>query len=77
MDLTDKKSTYGVPRVKAILKRDYGVNATKYMIHRFMKEKGLLITRHRKRGSSRPHTGRISVGEINTRWASDITSIKC
>ena len=77
MDLTDKKSTYGVPRVKAILKRDYGVNATKYMIHRFMKEKGLLITRHRKRGSSRPHTGRVSVDEINTRWASDITSIKC
>ena len=77
MDLTDKKSTYGVPRVKAILKRDYGVNATKYLIHRFMKEKGLLITRHRKRGSSRPHTGRISVDEINTIWASDITSIKC
>jgi len=47
------------------------------MIHRFMQESGLLITRHRKRGSSRPHTGRISVDEINTRWASDITSIKC
>jgi len=47
------------------------------MIHRFMKEEGLLITRDRKRGSSRPHTGRVSVDEINTRWASDITSIKC
>jgi len=77
MDLTKRKSTYGVPRVKAILKRDYGVEETKYMIHRFMQESGLLITRHRKRGSSRPHTGRISVDEINTRWASDITSIKC
>jgi len=47
------------------------------MIHRFMKEENLLITRHRERGSSRPHTGRVSVDEINTRWASDITSIKC
>ena len=77
IDLTGRKSTYGVPRVKAILKRDYGVEESKYMIHRFMKEEGLLITRDRKRGSSRPHTGRVSVDEINTRWASDITSIKC
>jgi putative transposase len=53
------------------------VEESKYMIHRFMKEEGLLITRDRKRGSSRPHTGRVSVDEINTRWASDITSIKC
>ena len=70
-------STYGVPRVKAVLKRDYGVCETKYKIHRFMKESGLLITRGRKRGSSRPHIGRVSVDTINTRWASDITSIKC
>jgi putative transposase len=75
--ITGMKATYGVPRVKAILKRDYNQELSKYMIHRFMKEEGLLITRNRTRGSSRPHTGIISVNESNTRWASDITSIKC
>lgn len=77
LELTAKKSTYGVPRVKALLKRDYGLSVTKYMIHRYMKEEGLLITRHRSRGSSRPHTGQIAVEASNTRWASDITTIKC
>lgn len=77
LEITAKKSTYGVPRVKALLKRDYELNVTKYMIHRYMKEEGLLITRHRTRGSSRPHTGQIAVEKPNTRWASDITSIKC
>ena len=77
MELTAKKSTYGVPRVKALLKRDYGLNVTKYMVHRYMKEEGLLITRHRTRGSSRSPTGQIAVESPNTRWASDITSIKC
>jgi putative transposase len=77
LEITAKKSTYGVPRVKALLKRDYGLEVTKYMLHRYMKEEGLLITRHRTRGSSRTHTGQIAVQESNTRWASDITSIKC
>lgn len=77
LELTAKKATYGVPRVKALLKRDYALHVTKYMVHRYMKEKGLLITRHRTRGSSRPHTGQIAVETPNTRWASDITSIKC
>lgn len=77
LEITAKKSTYGVPRVKALLKRDYGLNVTKYMVHRYMKEEGLLITRHRTRGSSRTHTGQIAVEIPNTRWASDITSIKC
>ena len=77
LEITAKKSTYGVPRVKALLKRDYGLNVTKYMVHRYMKEEGLLITRHRTRGSSRTHTGQIAVENPNMRWASDITSIKC
>lgn len=77
LKITDKKSTYGTPRVRAILKRDYGMTVSKYMVHRFMKEEDLLITRNRTRGSSRPHTGKIAVEQSNTRWASDITSIKC
>jgi len=77
LEITAKKSTYGIPRVKALLKRDYGLTVTKYMLHRYMKEEGLLITRNRTRGSSRPHTGQIAVAVPNTRWASDITSIKC
>ena len=47
------------------------------MVHRFMKEEGLLIKRNPARGASRPHTGKIAVEQPNTRWASDITSIKC
>ena len=76
-EITKKKATYGVPRVLAILKRDYGIHETKYLVHRFMKEEGLLIKKNRTRGSNRPHTGIISVKDSNTRWASDITSIKC
>lgn len=75
--ITGLKSTYGIPRVRALLKRDYNMVVSKYMIHRYMKENGLLITRTRTRGVSRTHTGTIAVEQPNTRWASDITSIKC
>ena len=75
--ITKKKATYGVPRVLAILKRDYDIFETTYLVDRFMKEEKLLIKKNRTRGSSRPHTGKISVKNSNTRWASDITSIKC
>jgi putative transposase len=77
LEVTGKKSTYGVPRVRAILKRDYQLELSKYMVHRLMKEERLLIKRNRTRGASRPHTGKIAVTQPNTRWASDITSIKC
>ena len=77
LEITGKKATYGVPRVKAVLNRDHGIKLTKYMVHKFMKEEGLLIKRNRPRGASRPHTGKIAVEVPNTRWASDITSIKC
>ncbi len=77
LELTSKKATYGVPRVKAILKREYDIIESKYMLNRFMKEEGLLIKRGRKRGSNRPHTGTISVSESDRRWASDITEIRC
>ncbi len=76
-EITSKKSTHGIPRVRAILSRDYGLRPTKYMVQRFMKEQSLLITRNRTRGVGRDHSGTISVDTINTRWASDITSIKC
>lgn len=76
-EITGRKSTYGTPRVRAVLKRDYGMTVSKYMTHRYMKEEGLLICRNRTRGSSRTHTGKIAVEQSNTRWASDITSIKC
>lgn len=75
--ITKQKSTYGVPRVRAILKRDYGIVLSKYMVHKYMKHEDLLVKRGRKRGASRPHTGKIAVEKPNTRWASDITSIKC
>ncbi|MFT4779288.1 MAG: putative transposase [Flavobacteriales bacterium] len=77
LEITEKKATYGTPRVRAILKRDHDMHVSKYMVHRFMKEEGLLITRNRTRGSNRLHTGRIAVDQPNTRWSSDITSIKC
>ena len=59
--------------MRAILQRDYGVTLSKYMVHRFMKEEGLLLKRFRTRGNSRIHTGKIAVVKSNTRWASDIT----
>lgn len=76
LSITGRKSTYGVPRVRAILRRDYGIELSRYMAHKFMKQENLLVKRGAKRGSSRQHTGKIAVGQPNTRWASDITSIK-
>jgi putative transposase len=76
-EVTASKATYGVPRVRAILKRDYGADVSKYMVHRYMKEEGLLLKRFRTRGTNRAHSGKIAVDRPNTRWASDITSIKC
>ena len=55
----------------------YSIQETKYLVHRFMKEEGLLIKKNRTRGNNRPHKGTISVKETNTRCASDITCIKC
>jgi putative transposase len=72
-----KKATYGVPRVKAVLKRDHHLELSRYMVHKYMKEEGLLLKGNRPRGASRPHSGKIAVDAPNTRWASDITSIKC
>lgn len=77
LQITGEKATYGTPRVRALLQRDHAISASAYMVHRCMKEEGLLICRNRRRGSSRPHTGTIAVEQPNTRWASDITSIKC
>lgn len=75
--IAKKKPTYGVPRIRAILKRDYGFTTTKHLVNVYMKKMNLLIKRNRTRGSSRDHSGTIAVSEVNTRWASDITSIKC
>ncbi len=77
LEITGKKATYGVPRVRAVLERDYEIDLTKHLTHRFMKENDLLLNKSRTRGSNREHSGKISVDTPNTRWASDITSIKC
>ena len=77
LKIVKKKATYGVPRVRAILARDYGITLSRYLTHRFMKENELLLNRGRTRGTTRQHTGKIAVDIPNTRWASDITSIKC
>ena len=50
--ITGNKATYGVPRVKAILKRDYSIELSRYMVHRYMKENNLLIKRSRTRATS-------------------------
>lgn len=76
-EIASTKATYGVPRIKAVLRRDYGFELSKYLVHRYMRDNDLLIKRFRTRGPGRDHSGKIEVEEINTRWASDITSIKC
>ncbi len=70
------RATYGVPRVKTIALRDYSEHISYYMVWQIMKEKGLLIKKESKTKSRREHTGKIMVPFPNTRWASDITSIK-
>lgn len=75
--LCGHRATYGVPRVRAVLERDYDIYLSKHKIHQYMKQEGLLIKTGRSRGSNRPHTGKVSVAQPNQRWASDITSIKC
>jgi len=48
----------GIPRVKALLKRDYGLNVTKVMVqYRLIwKKEGLLISRHRNQKEQPGHT---------------------
>lgn len=75
--IVSQKSTYGCPRIKAILARDYNIRVTKYMLHKYLKAQNLLILKNRTRGVGRDHSGKIKVDQINTRWATDITSIKC
>jgi putative transposase len=77
LEIVKTRATYGTPRVRALLKRDYSIELSKHLTHRFMKENNLLIKRNRTRGVGRDHSGKIIVDTPNTRWASDITSIKC
>jgi len=74
-EICGRKATYGTPRVRAILRRDYGQSLSYYLVRRIMREEGLLICHRSSPQSRRPHSGTISVEESNTRWASDITAI--
>ena len=76
-EITKANPTFGVPRVRAILKRDYGIEISKYLLNRTMKEHGLLIKCNRTRGKTRHHDGKIMVPLPNARRSSDITTIKC
>ena len=74
--ICDQKATYGIPRVRTLLRRDYSYTLSYYMVHRIMKEEELLI--HRTACSNRrerEHTGHIAVDQPNVRWSSDITGI--
>jgi putative transposase len=70
------RPTYGCPRLRAIAKRDYGLNLTAYKVYRISKQQGLLIKPSGSRKPSREHTGKVMVEKPNTRWASDITEIR-
>jgi putative transposase len=74
-EICGRKATYGTPRVRAILRRDYGHSLSYYLVRRIMREEGLLICHKRSPQSRKPHSGTISVEKSNTRWASDITAI--
>lgn len=70
-----QKATFGAPRVRAILRRDYGYVLSYYLVRRVMREEGLLICRRGSTLSHRRHSGKISVEDSNSRGASDITTI--
>jgi len=74
-EICRKKSTYGAPRIRAILRRGYGFQLSYYLVHRVMGEEGRLIKRTSNKRPSRRHTGKIKVENPNMRWASDITGI--
>ena len=76
LKICSAKGTYGVPRVKAIAKREYNMPMSYYKVYRLMGENDLLIKRSKYPYRSRLHTGRIAVAESNLRWCSDITGIK-
>jgi putative transposase len=41
------RATYGIPRIKAILKRDYNLIASKYMIHRPVVKAMIILVKYR------------------------------
>ena len=49
-EIVKTRGTYGVPRVRALLQRDYKIEVSKHLLHRHMKENNLLIKRNRTRG---------------------------
>ena len=74
--ICDDKPTYGIPRVRTLLRRDYGYDLSYYMVYRIMRDEGLLIQRtFPQQRTKREHTGHIAVEQPNIRWASDITGI--
>lgn len=75
-DICNRKTTFGAPRVRAILRRDYGHSLSYYMVRRIMREENLLLCRSGSTLQPRQHSGRISVEQSNSRWASDITTIQ-
>jgi len=75
-EVCKNRATYGVPRVKAITKRDFDLDISYYMVWKIMGENKLLIKKPNKSTDIRVHSGKIIVPKSNLRWASDITSIK-
>ncbi len=74
--ICNQKPTYGMPRVKAILNRDYGLKLTRHKVYQIMNRENLLLIKPNISRKERAYSGKIEVSESNIRWASDITSFR-
>ena len=80
LEVTKSKATYNYPRVCALINRVHIQNAERRWnekrIYRVMKINGILVPKVVLK-QKRPHLGQVITLHSNTRWCSDIFTIKC
>jgi transposase InsO family protein len=78
--ITDERSTYGYPRVTAVLRKELkneGKSPVNHKrVYRLMKENNLCLTRYNGKRTLN-HDGRVTTLKSNLRWCTDIFNILC
>lgn len=72
-EIKARKPTWGVRRVRAWLRKQYGLSVGRKRVARIMRQEGLLCPRFRKR-EHRNIRPRLTATRINQLWSTDMTS---
>ena len=70
----DRHRTYGYRRIRALLRRRYGIVIGKKAVRRIMREEGLSQPNLRFKPARPPHVGKMVANAPNEAWQIDMTS---